>query len=123
MNDVPSKAVIEEAALELGINPAFVEKDWYVVQLIGIIMRTDLYGPQVIFTGGTALSKAHRLLQRFSEDIDFRLILPHSTSLSRGQHRNLLSRIRERLREVIVPLFPDGAVSWKSRDENRYFSF
>lgn len=31
MNAVPNKAVIEEVALELGINPAFVEKDWYVV--------------------------------------------------------------------------------------------
>lgn len=123
MNAVPSKIVIEEAALELGINPAFVEKDWYVVQLIGVVMQTDLYGAQVIFTGGTALSKAYQLLQRFSEDIDFRLVLPHPASMSRGQRRTLLSRIRERLLEVIVPLFPHGAVSWKSRDENRYFAF
>ena len=123
MNAVPSKSVIEEAALELGITPAFVEKDWYVVQMIDIITKMDLFGAQAIFTGGTALSKAHRLLSRFSEDIDFRLALPHDAPTSRGQRRMLLSRIRERLREVITPLFPSGALSWKSRDENQYFSF
>lgn len=123
MNAVPNKVVIEEVALELGINPAFVEKDWYVVQFIGIITGTDLFGAQAIFTGGTALSKAHRLLKRFSEDIDFRLILPQNVSLSRSQRRNLLSNIRERLREIIITQFPAGVVTWKSRDENQYFSF
>lgn len=34
MNAVPSKNVIEDVALELGIDAAFVEKDWYVVQLV-----------------------------------------------------------------------------------------
>jgi predicted nucleotidyltransferase component of viral defense system len=66
MNAVPSKALIEEVALELGIDAAFVEKDWYVVQLIRVLMAIDLFGAQLIFTGGTALAKAHRLLQRFS---------------------------------------------------------
>ena len=37
MNAVPDKAVIEEVALELGIDPAFVEKDWYVVQILSIV--------------------------------------------------------------------------------------
>lgn len=32
MNAVPNKMLIVEVALELGIDPAFVEKDWYVVQ-------------------------------------------------------------------------------------------
>ena len=76
MNAVPGKELIMEVALELGIDPAFVEKDWYVVQVIREIISIDLSGAQLIFTGGTALSKAHRLIQRFSEDIDFRLILP-----------------------------------------------
>ena len=65
MNAVPTKAVIEEVALELGINPAFVEKDWYVLQILQIIGSIDLLGAKTIFTGGTALAKAHCLLQRF----------------------------------------------------------
>lgn len=123
MNVVPGKAVIEEVALELGIDPAFVEKDWYVVQLIREITSSELFGAQTIFAGGTALAKAHRLLQRFSEDIDFRLVLPPDASASRSQQRKLLSAIRDRLHEVVTIHFPPGAIKWKSRDENRYFAF
>jgi hypothetical protein len=123
MNAVPNRTLIVEVALELGIDPAFVEKDWYVVQLIREIISTDLFGAQLIFTGGTALSKAHRLIQRFSEDIDFRLILPQQPPLSRSGRRKLLSEIRDRLRRVINTHFPPEVVKWKSRDENHFFSF
>ncbi|HMI63425.1 MAG TPA: hypothetical protein VK518_21060 [Puia sp.] len=58
MNAVPNKTLIVEVALELGIDRAFVEKDWYVVQMIREIINTDLFGAQLIFTGGTALSKS-----------------------------------------------------------------
>jgi hypothetical protein len=44
MNAVPNKSLIVEVALELGIDPAFVEKDWYVVQVIREIVNTDLFG-------------------------------------------------------------------------------
>ena len=123
MNAAPSKALIEEVALELSIDPAFVEKDWYVVQLIRALMPTNLFHAQLIFTGGTALSKAHRLLQRFSEDIDFRLILPTEPPLSGSRQRKLLSAIRDRLRECIATQFPAVTIKWKARDENRFFSF
>jgi hypothetical protein len=123
MNAAPDKIIIEEVALELGIDPAFVEKDWYVVQLIREISGADIFGAQVIFTGGTALSKAHRLLQRFSEDIDFRLILPTVPPLSGSRQRKLLSAIRDRLREIVATQFPEVVIQWKARDENRFFSF
>lgn len=123
MSAVPDKAVIEEAAIELGIDAAFIEKDWHIVQLIREITGADLFGAQAIFAGGTALSKAHRLLQRFSEDIDFRLLLPAAASLSRSQQRKLLSDIRGRLHQLIITIFPPDAVKWKSRDENKYFAF
>lgn len=83
----------------------------------------DLLGAQVIFAGGTALSKAHRLIQRFSEDIDFRLVLPADVSASRTQQRKFLSTIRDRFHLVLSSLFPANAVKWKSRDENKYFAF
>jgi predicted nucleotidyltransferase component of viral defense system len=108
-------------ALELGIDPAFVEKDWYVVQLIRVLMATDLFGAQLIFTGGTALAKAHRLLQRFSGDIDFRLVLPQEPPLSRSGQRTLLSKIRSQVQKVITTHFPPDAVQWKARDENLFF--
>lgn len=67
----PSPTLINEAATAMAIRDGFVEKDWYVTQAIKIISSIDYKGFKIIFSGGTALSKAYGLLQRFSEDIDF----------------------------------------------------
>lgn len=34
MSNLPNFELINEVAAELEIHPAFVEKDWYIVQLI-----------------------------------------------------------------------------------------
>jgi predicted nucleotidyltransferase component of viral defense system len=108
MNAFPNKTVMEEVALELGINPAFVEKDWYVVQILKIIGLLDLLGAQAIFAGGTALAKAHGLLKRFSEDIDFRLVDPALSSYFRSQQKKHLSMLKGLIHDAIVTHFPDS---------------
>ena len=45
-----------------------IEKDYYVTEALRIIAAQ--YPHQIIFKGGTSLSKAWDLIQRFSEDID-----------------------------------------------------
>jgi|SRR6185312_15138001 len=123
MNAVPAKSLMEEVALEMGIMPAFVEKDWYVVQVLVLISGLNLAGASVVFTGGTALAKAHRLLKRFSEDIDFRLIDPALAALSTSRQRKRLSGIRESIYTVLSAAFPAGGVKWKSRNSNQFFLF
>ena len=50
--------------------PAYaVEKDWWVVQTLSIIFEMQI-GKHLVFKGGTSLSKAWGLIDRFSEDID-----------------------------------------------------
>lgn len=85
MNGRPEKALIEDIALEMGINPSFVEKDWYVTQAIRTISAIQLPAFTFVFTGGTALSKAHKLIQRFSEDTDFRVLAPFLLNESASQ--------------------------------------
>lgn len=68
----PDKSVFEDVSLETGVAAPFVEKDWFVTQVISILSDIKSSGYEIVFSGGTALSKAHGLLQRFSEDIDFR---------------------------------------------------
>jgi predicted nucleotidyltransferase component of viral defense system len=51
-----------------GLTEMLVEKDYYVTEALRIIAYQ--YPQQVIFKGGTSLSKAWNLIQRFSEDID-----------------------------------------------------
>lgn len=62
MNEAPAKEIIEEVASEFVIDPAFVEKDWYVTQVIQIMSAFSYEDFTLIFSGGTALSKAHQLL-------------------------------------------------------------
>ncbi len=51
-----------------GLRPAIIEKDYYVTEALRIIAATS--GDNVIFKGGTSLSKGWNLIERFSEDID-----------------------------------------------------
>ncbi len=51
-----------------GLREAIIEKDYYVAEALRIIAAS--VGEQVIFKGGTSLSKGWNLIQRFSEDID-----------------------------------------------------
>ncbi|MGG5505861.1 MULTISPECIES: nucleotidyl transferase AbiEii/AbiGii toxin family protein [unclassified Myroides] len=61
--------VLKQAEVVYGL-PAFViEKDWWVCILLKAIFQSK-YAGSIIFKGGTSLSKAYSLIQRFSEDID-----------------------------------------------------
>lgn len=119
MNDSPNKEIFELLSNQLGIGAAFVEKDWHVTRVIKIIAGLQYEHFQIIFTGGTALAKAHDLLQRFSEDVDFRVI----TLPEKPQNRKSLSRFKD---AVIEGLRQNGFVinadQIRARDENRFFS-
>lgn len=62
--------IIDLISHDWGINPVFIEKDYYVFMLLKLIYSKN---NEVMFKGGTSLSKAWGILQRFSEDIDLNL--------------------------------------------------
>lgn len=66
--------IVNDIAVELGIDAAFVEKDWYSIQVLKRVAAIENEAVTAIFSGGTSLSKGHGLLQRFSEDLDFRAL-------------------------------------------------
>lgn len=45
----------------------FIEKDYWVTKFLKTLFSNE---PQIIFKGGTCLSKCHSAIRRFSEDID-----------------------------------------------------
>jgi predicted nucleotidyltransferase component of viral defense system len=64
------KQLCEQTAARLGLTARSVEKDFWVCwTLQGLFGLVD-WGPQLTFKGGTSLSKAWKLIDRFSEDID-----------------------------------------------------
>ncbi len=60
--------ILEECSYETGISKAIIEKDYYVTILLKEIVERCF---DIIFKGGTSLSKCYGIINRFSEDIDF----------------------------------------------------
>jgi hypothetical protein len=61
-------AFLTAAATESELPETFVEKDYWITEILRTIATT--LGERAIFKGGTSLSKGWDLLDRFSEDID-----------------------------------------------------
>ena len=72
---------IRAAADYYGVNPALIEKDYYVTLFLSKVSEEI---PGIVFKGGTSLSKCYKLIDRFSEDIDLTLDVEHFTQ---GQKR------------------------------------
>jgi hypothetical protein len=62
-------AIFNAIATEKGMTPFAVEKDWWVSRTLEIIFQIPI-AKHLVFKGGTSLSKAWKLINRFSEDID-----------------------------------------------------
>jgi len=60
----------EQAATERGVHPVVIEKDFWVCWLLSLLFSRSELGPQLVFKGGTSLSKVFGVVERFSEDID-----------------------------------------------------
>lgn len=91
---------IEDVAQHKGVLAAFVEKDLYVTAALWALAATPLQVEEdsysLVFAGGTSLSKAYGLIERFSEDIDFRLILPQGfEELGRSRQKKRLSDLKQ----------------------------
>lgn len=85
-------ALIPLVADASGIAEAYVEKDfWATESLRALTVYADEAGAPAIFKGGTSLSKAWRLTQRFSEDID--IILDFPDEMAGGQRERILKGI------------------------------
>ncbi|MDZ4255436.1 MAG: nucleotidyl transferase AbiEii/AbiGii toxin family protein [Sulfuritalea sp.] len=64
------RELFSEAAARQGMTPAVVEKDFWVTWVLDRLFATPALARLLMFKGGTSLSKAFGLIERFSEDID-----------------------------------------------------
>ena len=67
---------IRATSTMFGIEPALVEKDYFVTLFLRKAVERI---PGLVFKGGTSLSKCYNLIDRFSEDIDLTLDDEHFT--------------------------------------------
>lgn len=81
---------LDAAAEALGISTTAVEKDYWVSQVLKVL--ADGFPGDFVFKGGTSLSKAYRIIERFSEDVDV-LVVPGSRG--RGATDTLMKSMAE----------------------------
>ncbi|MEI7730806.1 MAG: nucleotidyl transferase AbiEii/AbiGii toxin family protein [Verrucomicrobiota bacterium] len=62
--------IIRETAARRGLLPVMVEKDFWVSWMLAVLFAHPEFGGQLVFKGGTSLSKVFGVIERFSEDID-----------------------------------------------------
>lgn len=102
-------------------SPAFVEKDYYAVQLLKIISEINRFDGSLIFAGGTCLAKAHLQTYRMSEDLDLKFVPANNFfNLSDNQKRQFRSDLGS---IVIEEIEHDGLfklTNKESRSEGRY---
>lgn len=58
------------ASQRVGISPVIMEKDFWVCWTLRRIFTLESPPARLVFKGGTSLSKAYNVIQRFSEDVD-----------------------------------------------------
>lgn len=102
----------------------FIEKDYYVTEALRIIALQ--YPEQVIFKGGTSLSKGWNLIKRFSEDIDIFLNRQAFTpKLSNTKVDSTFQEIDNSLLsgKLKLEFLPDLSKRKKGKSRNSYFQY
>jgi hypothetical protein len=99
-------------------SPALVEKDWHVVKALAAINAAEIAPFRLVFSGGTALSRAHRLTRRMSEDIDLKIVTDEPCS--RPELRKLRDNITRALLDAEFQFDPEHTAHRDSGNANRY---
>ena len=103
---------IDLAYEQTGVMVQAIEKDYYVTMLLRLLAQRM---PYIVFKGGTSLSKCHKVIRRFSEDIDITI----DTLISQGQKKKIKQAIVESAEELGMTI--ENLDETRSRrDYNRY---
>lgn len=101
-NKLEWKEIIDTVSLELKRNPLMVEKDTIQSMFLYELSKSEL---PFVFKGGTSLSKAYDLIDRFSEDIDL------------SMSRSITDKEKKKSKEVIIEIAIKLGLVLKNPDE------
>jgi hypothetical protein len=108
----------QEAAARMNLPAHIIEKDFWVCWTLKRLFELTSIQGDLLFKGGTSLSKVHRLIRRFSEDVDLSI---HRESLGFSgdtdpANPNLSNKARKRTsaaltqtaqKKVMEEIFPE----------------
>ncbi len=117
LSEEDRRIAINQVSSETGLLPVAVEKDLWVMIALQAIFSTEI-AKHLVFKGGTSLSKAWGIIERFSEDIDLaidRSFFDFKGDLTRSQVKNLRKAsckyVDEKFPEILKKALLDNGVS------------
>lgn len=79
------------------------------MRIIAALINVNTSDMRLVFSGGTSLSKGFGIIQRFSEDLDFKVILPQ-TGFNRNECRSY--------RHQLINAIRQGSSEWSLNDDD-----
>ncbi|MGJ1446938.1 nucleotidyl transferase AbiEii/AbiGii toxin family protein [Sphingobacterium spiritivorum] len=101
--------VLEQVENALGLPAFVVEKDWWVCVILKAVFQSR-YADSIIFKGGTSLSKAYNLIDRFSEDIDL-IIDRHLLGFDQMESKSQIKKLRKASGGFIINEFREELIN------------
>jgi len=121
LSDTDRANILTQAGIRKKLSLRAIEKDWWVTMTLRTLFECQCFN-HIVFKGGTSLSKAWNLIERFSEDIDIaidRKFFGFDGELKKRQINNLrrasCSYIKDELQhELNQKLRENGIVGFTS---------
>lgn len=121
-------AILQEVSSAKGLSKAIVEKDLWVCTVLDYLFTKSPWRDHLAFKGGTSLSKAYNLIERFSEDIDLILdwrvigygetepLEERSANQQDKLNKEVLAKTSEFLQTTFIPRIKEDLSELISRD-------
>ena len=111
--------ILNQATELTGLPSVAIEKDWWVTMALNASFSLP-YSKNIVFKGGTSLSKGWNLIERFSEDIDLaidRKFFGFDGDISKTQIKNLRKQSCEFISTSFLADLTKILTEWKAIDE------
>jgi predicted nucleotidyltransferase component of viral defense system len=110
--------------LELGISEFALEKDFIVTDALAAIASINNPDFDLVFCGGTCLSKAYGLLERVSEDVDIKASPKSTEALTNSKVKSRMSKLKADIELALNNAgFKSEFISRNAKDRNNFIEF
>ena len=131
--DKERKELLQETASRRDSTDIIIEKDFWVCWTLKRLFTNPALAPYLIFKGGTSLSKAYGLIERFSEDIDLTINRnapflkdgkdPMEEGISKKERGRRLEALKVNaqafVNKIILPTLRDDIVKLLGKSDSR----
>lgn len=115
------KEIIALAAEHFSYEQSHVEKDYWVSKILWDISMSE-YADKTYFKGGTSLSKAYGLIERFSEDLDL-FVFTGDKGASKQAEKTLNKKLSKYIAELNSDIYKEDLSETGGNYRKLYFSY